>query len=202
VSDYTVISAVSNTLFNLLKAGITDSTLAGLTTVPIFMDSPKDLRDKGITKGVSVWLYRVTRNPDLTNQPPRRSTPDKLLRQPLPLDLYYLVTPIATDPEDLQTLLGRVAQIFNDNAILRGAVLQDVLHGSGKEIRLLMEMLTLDELTRVWHALIEPYQLSLSYVAQLVSIDSDHDPLTGAPVLTREMAYAQILGNDVQGGAL
>ena len=201
MSDYTVISAVSNTLFNLLKAGITDSTLAGLSTVPIFLDSPKDLRDQGITKGVSIWLYRVTRNPDLTNQPPRRIAPDKLLRLSLPVDLYYLVTPIATEPEDIQTLLGRVAQLFNDNAILRGAALTEVLHGSGKELRLVMEMLTLEELTRVWHALVEPYQLSLSYLVQMVTIDSDHDPITGAPVLTREMSYTQILGNDMQGGA-
>jgi hypothetical protein len=194
MNDITVLSAISQSLLELLKAGITASAEPQLTGVPVHLLSPKEMRESQNQKtGVSLWLYRIARNPDLLNAPPRRISATEVSHYPMPLDLHFLVTPLMQKPEDEQTLLGRVVQLFNDSAILRGAVLQGALAGSGQEFRLMLETLTLEELTRVWGALMESYQLSLSYMVQLVMVDSPRAAMQDSPVLVRETTVAQIL---------
>ena len=84
-------------------------------------------------------------------------------------------------------------QLFNDNSVLSGATLADSLAGSQEAFRVTLETLTLEELTRVWHSLAEPYDLSVSYEVQVVSIDSDLEAVQTPPVMVRQTGYAQIV---------
>jgi hypothetical protein len=192
VSDFTAIRGVSRTLQAILREHITDDGDPQLAGVTIDMESPKEMREANRT-GVSLWLYRVTRNEHILNQPPQRVARDQVLRHPLPINLYYLVTPFTDDPVDEQALLGRVLQTFNDHNIVRGSDLQDSLQGGVEELRIALEPLSLEELTRIWHALQEPYQLSVTYQIQMISIESAHQPLHAAPVERKETTYMQIL---------
>ena len=133
------------------------------------------------------------RDADLLNRPPERISPNQFRRSSLPVRLYYLVTPLVAKPEDRQTLLGRVLQLLNDHTQLLGADLQDSLVGSTDEFRVNLETLTLEELTRVWFSLSEPYDLSVSYEVQVVTIDSDGEPVEQPPVLVRTATYEQIV---------
>ena len=144
MSDFTVVRAVTETLFGILDAGITNSADPQIQGVPIDLRSPKEMREDHGAQGVSLWLYRITRNPDLLNQPPERISPTQYRRAALPVHLYYLVTPLVAQPESRQTLIGRVLQLFNDNAILRGAALADSLAGSQEAFRVTLETLTLE----------------------------------------------------------
>lgn len=193
MSDFTVIRAVTDTLKSILTTGITNSPDPQLSGVQIDLRSPKEMREDHNATGISVWLYRVTRDADLLNRPPERISPSQVRRASLPLRLYYLVTPLVTKPEDRQTLLGRVVQLFNDHSQLRGADLQDSLAGASDEFRVNLETLTLEELTRVWYSLSEPYDLSVSYEVQVVTIDSDLEAVEEPPVLTRTATYSQIV---------
>jgi hypothetical protein len=78
--------------------------------------------------------------------------------------------------------------------MLRGADLQDSLSGASDEFRVTLETLSLEELTRVWFSLSEPYDLSVSYEVQVLKIDSDLEDVEGASVLSRKIGYAQIVG--------
>jgi len=193
MSDYTVISAVSATLKELLKENITQSSDAELNGVEIYLLSPKEMQEAGHSVGISLWLYKVTRMAEMLNEPPERIGPSQVARVPLPVLLFYLVTPMTRDPETRHTLLGRVLQVFYDHAILRGADLQGVLKGTTEQLRLNLEALSLEELSLVWEALSEPYQLSVTYLVQVVKIDSDLEPVKSAPVIEREATYAEIL---------
>lgn len=186
MSDYTAIRAVSESLRLLLQDAIMEPG------VNVFLQSPQEMREDDNT-GVSVWLYRVTRNEHLLNQPPERTGPNTVRRRPLPVNLHYLITPLMTDPLDEQTLLGRILQLFNDAPVLRGGDLQDSLQGGDEEFRIFLETLTLEELTRVWGALQEPYQTSLSYLVQLVHIDSEIPAEATSPVINSQTTYSQIL---------
>jgi hypothetical protein len=192
MSDYTAIRAVTNTLRDLLVDNITNSADPGLAGVAIHLSSPREMREDNVT-GVSLWLYRVSRNAYTLNHPPERPAPNRLRHPALPMDLYYLVTPMTDAPADEQLLLGRVLQVFHDSGTLRGALLRDTLAGTDEQLRLTLEPLSLEELTRVWHALNEPYQLSSSYLVQLVEIDSDREAATVAPVVSRPIEVHQIL---------
>jgi hypothetical protein len=194
MSEFTAIRAVTQTLKEILEAHITNSTEPELNGVPIDLRSPREMRGNGQPSlGISLWLYQVSRNADLLNHPPQRPAPDRILRHALPIDLYYLVTPLASEPADEQALMGKVLQVFNDHPNLRGSDLKDSLQNTQTELRLILEAPTLEELTRVWHALQEPYQLSVTYLVQVLSIHSDLEPVQSSPVAVRETEYDQIL---------
>jgi hypothetical protein len=194
MSDYPVISAVSATLKQLLTVNITQSSDSQIKNVPIELLSPRELEDKKESLAVSVWLYRVARMSDLLNEPPQRVAPNLIAATPLPLLLYYLVTPIAGDPTTRHALLGKAMQVLNDHSIVRGADLQGILQGTTEQLRVALEALSLEDLSLVWDALSEPYQLSVSYVVQPVTIDSALEPLMVAPVIEKRSKYLQIVG--------
>ena len=194
MSDYSVLSAVSNTLRQLLTKNITLARDVQLN-VPIQLSSPIEMQNLGQVPGISLWLYKVSRMAEMLNDPPERKQSNMIARMPLPVLLYYLVTPMAADPVTRQTLLGRVLQVFNDHSILSGADLQGVLQNTTEQLRVNLEALTLEELSRVWQALGEPYQLSVTYLVQVAKIDSDLELVKSPPVLEKETTYTQILSN-------
>lgn len=193
MSDYPVISAVSQTLKTLMTTKITQSSDSQIKNVPIELLSPKEMEDANETLGVSVWLYRVSRMADVLNDPPQRISSTQYVRTPLPIQLYYLVTPIAVDPLTRHALLGKVLQVMNDHSILRGADLQGILQGATDQLRVVLETVSLEDISLVWDALSEPYQLSVSYVVQVISIDSAEQPVQTTPVLEKDAQYAQII---------
>ena len=193
MSDYSVISAVSQTLLTLLTTNITNSTDSQIKNVPIDLQSPTEVEGAHGTPSVSVWLYRVSRMGDMLNEPPLRISATQIVNTPLPILLYYLITPVAEDPLTRHALMGKVLQVMNDHAILRGADLQGILMGTTDQLRVVLETLTLEELSLVWDALSEPYQLSVSYMIQLASIDSAMQPVKTSRVLERNSVYSQIL---------
>ena len=193
MSDYTVIGALSGTLKELLRHNITQSPDPALNGVEIHLLSPKEMQEVGHTTGISLWLYKVSRLADMVNEPPERISATQIARTPLPIVLFYLITPFATHPETRHVLLGRVLQVMNDHAILRGADLEGSLKGSHEQYRLNLEALTLEELSLVWEALSEPYQLSVTYLVQVARIDSDAEPVKTMPVIVKQTTYSQIV---------
>jgi hypothetical protein len=117
MSEFTAIRAVTRTLQTLLQQHITDSPDPQLQGVPISLSSLKELRDAATPpnppNGISLWRYCIARNADLLNQLPER-VDDQTVRQPLPVDLYYLVAPITANRENEQVLLGRVLQLDHE----------------------------------------------------------------------------------------
>jgi hypothetical protein len=193
MSDYTVLGALSATLKELLKQNITLSPDPALSGVEIHLLSPKEMQEAGHATGISLWLYKVSRMAEMVNEPPERISANQIARTPLPILLFYLVTPFAPHPETRHVLLGRVLQVMNDHAILRGADLTGSLKGTTDQYRLNLETLSLEELSLVWEALSEPYQLSVTYMVQVARIDSDAEPIKSMPVVMRQATYAQIL---------
>jgi len=192
MSDYSVLSAVSSSLLAMLTNNITNALTVPLN-VPVQLFSPPEMNKVGQVPGISLWLYKVSRMAEMLNEPPERRSATQTARTPLPVLMHYLVTPMATDPLTCQTLLGRVLQVFNDHAILRGADLQGVLQNTTEQLRVNLEALTLEELSLVWEALGEPYQLSVTYLVQVAKIDSDLELVKSSPVFEKETTYSQIL---------
>ena len=118
----------------------------------------------------------------------------------LPVRLHYLITPFvragqANSAELEQRILGKVMQTFHDHARLRGADLQGDLAGATQEFQVALETLALEDIARIWNALHQPYQLSVSYEVAIVYIDSEivgsiapvqiAEPITGVIVEER-----------------
>ena len=194
MADFAAIGAVSSSLKTMLEQAITLSMEPQLAGTPIDLRSPKELRIAGLTPVVSLWLYRITRNDDLINLPALRLPPRQILPRPFPVNLHYLITPMTAQPIDSHRLLGRVLQIMHDNAILAGAFLDPSLVAGGvDQLRIHFEPHSLEELTRVWYALHEHYDLSCSYIVEYLPIASQREPVDAPPVLVAKADYAEIL---------
>jgi hypothetical protein len=172
-------------------------------TMLVSLLTPEELGATG-QQGLSLWLYRVERDEQTLNRPPKRVGLNRLQRSPLPLRLHYLVTPVvdnsshADSPELEQNILGVVLQFFHDSTIFRGADLQSDLAGSSVELRVRLETLDLEQMTRVWDALERSYQLSISYEVSVVPIESARQVADASPV---DVAIGEVGAMRAQEGA-
>lgn len=186
---YRVVVATTQTLIALLDSHLAADPLlapdfnAGAGgDMRVWPRTPQEMGQFG-SRGISVWLYQICRDPDQLNHPPPRPAEDRVRRHPLPLRLHYLITPVvqareeaANDPGMEQLLIGKVLQTFHDHARLTGSLLQGDLIGTGATLTARLEALNLEEITRVWDALQSPYQLCLSYEVTVALVASDTQP--------------------------
>lgn len=151
----------------------------------VTLNSPEEMNEKP-AEGISIWLYRVVRDEQRLNDPPVRLNANEIQLPALPVKLHYLVTPVTSerfgDPETEQIMLGKVLQVFHSHPVLRGTDLQAEFSGSDVELKIRLEPLQLDEITRVWEALEGSYQLSVSYEVSVIQIAPDLEPERVTPV--------------------
>ena len=128
---------------------------------------------------LSVYLYHVEPDPQLRNQPQLADGPDRLLRAPLALRCYFLITPLTDEEPTNHLILGRVMQALHDTPFIgevAGAPIGDSFGGGSPELRLSIEPMTLEELSRVWYAMGRDYRLSVAYMMRTVIVDTALDP--------------------------
>jgi hypothetical protein len=134
---------------------------------------------------VTIFLYEIAEDPTVRNLPMSRETVggvEVLRRPPLPMVLRYLITAWVQDPATQHTILGRVAQVLTDHAIVSGVDLQGSLQANNEALRLRLLALEMEDRTRVWHAVQKPYRLSLYCEVRVVRVQSDE--VKGAPPVT------------------
>ena len=102
------------------------------------------------------------------------------------LNLFFLVTPFAPSGEADHLLLGKTMQVLYDNANI---FLEDVASEVFEELRVIFCRLSLEELTRIWESLREPYRLSVCYLIRVTRIDSRRTPTSGL-VLERTAGFS------------
>jgi hypothetical protein len=191
---FTALRAASLTLKTVLERSMRADPDLALVFDPVMVGSAvvslstPDEMPKAGEAGLSVWLYRLVRDEQTLNRPPTRPAPGRIRRQPLPVRLHYLLTPIVTAdagmpaPETEQLILGRVLQTLHDKPLLHGADLGGSFEGTTVDLAVRLETLSLEEITRIWDSLERSYQLSLSYEVSVVEIDSLRETELGPPV--------------------
>lgn len=192
---FQALNATSTTLVDYLQTSIDADPFFGTPGHPwrdrnmrVKPQTPSEMTESNTDEGVSFWLYRVVRDEERLNDPPRRVSPTQLRPPPLPVRLHYLVTPITNrvnegDPDTEQYALGKVMQLLYSKPRFRGADLRGQFAGTDVEFFIRLESLTLDEITRVWEGLNGEYQLSVSYEVSFVDIDAALEPESHTPVL-------------------
>jgi hypothetical protein len=201
-----VVSRVSEFLRHTLWLGLSaDSVTSQLVTNEqnIVLANPGQVAlPQGVLRQMSLWLYQVSPNEHLRNQPfVRRTTPgppvndDVQFYPPLALNLFYLLTPSiqdaggASDQLADQQVLGRVMQVLHDQSILHMPSLQTP--ETAHELHVSLAPRTIDELAQVWEAMQQPYRLSVCYEVRAVRVDSERQ-LAGGRVVQRQTDFAQV----------
>lgn len=168
-SDYSVIERVSRALVTLLTDGLQGISVDELAGLNVELLSPADL--SGGNVHLTVYLYRITRNGDVSNRNPSIEADGTVTQPPLALDLCYLLTvpPTSTEPDSDDTyeqhrVLGRAIQVLQDNPVLSGAQ-------AGEDVRITMNTQAMDEVLDVWNTFVDtPYQPSVSYLVSPVLV--------------------------------
>jgi hypothetical protein len=171
-----VIAEVSETLISAL-----DAALRSLFPIQPPQVSLHDLQGNIPTNPglLAVFLYEVTEDASTRNRPMQRVVAPGgtvLRKPPMTLILRYLIVPFAGDRMTEQRMLGQAMRTLYDNAIfsgpdLRGSPAPAGLVGSSDILATTLDPLTLEERTRVWHAVQRPYRLSISYQIRVANID-------------------------------
>src|SRR5215472_1080487 len=191
---FTHLQGASLTLQNVLQRSFrADPSLAQMFdpsqggNAVVSLATPDGMESAGDV-GLSMWLYRLVRDEQTLNRPPRRISATLTRRQPLPVRAHYLMTPIITGnanlpaPEAEQLIIGRVLQTFHDEPLISGPDLAGSYQGSSVELAVRLETLGLDETSRIWEGLEHSYQLSISYEVAIVVIGSARQPMDAPPV--------------------
>ena len=197
MSSYAVVAAVSEALRRLLWESLEpEPVLKGIvgSESAIALKNPTETaRDS--SNRLSLWLYQITENEFTKNQPLETTARSDTRRfPPLTLNLHYLLTPFAPTSEADHLVLGRAMQVFYDNAIV---FLRDIPNEITEELRIVLCRMTLEELTRIWEALREPYRLSLCYLVRITHVDSVRT-VRGARVIERIAGFGHEAGEPVE----
>jgi hypothetical protein len=179
MSDYTVVSAVSETLktfvWSMVKHESEISFMIGNDEENVCLDPPFLLLgddNRPENSCLSIYLYRILENGDMKNRPLERQINGLLEYPPLALNLYYLITPLTGSVENDQRLLTKTMQIFYDHAILVGSELEPPLQDNMEELRIALDPLSIEDITRIWSGFLRPYYLSVSYEVKVIYVDS------------------------------
>ena len=193
MATYHAIAALSQAILGLLEQAAPKPEFAG-TQFALYLASnfqnPMD-------EGVSLYLYRVGTS-SRRNLPPRLGPNGERYHPPLPIDLHYLLTTWAKTPEKQQRLLGWCIRELGDMPILPSGLLNhygpepDTFHAD-ETVELVFEPLSLQEMANLWEPLKPHLQVSATYVARMVTIESTLQ-VAGAGVLqTREFDFMKVV---------
>ncbi len=170
MSTSTAIGLVSETLRNLLLGEMSLSP-----AVPVTVLAPDE---SGGERRLNLFLYKVQENAALKNIDWQVNPvePGRLVPPPLSMNLFYLMTAYATnDPQTgnstAHAILGDAMRVFYENAIVPQDYLLEGIREARERIKIMMNTLDLEELSRVWSTFTQPFRLSVLYEVSVVQLD-------------------------------
>ena len=201
MSNYLAPATVTAALKIALENALTTDALGFNHSVDI--GRPDDIDDNGNQAGVNIYLYQVTpntawRNADL----PTRNGRGALVQRPrVALDLHYLLT-FFGDESALQDqrLLGSVIATLHEQPLLTQAMIEAAMADTDfstflnnsdlaneiEQVKFSPISFNLEELSKLWSVFFQTaYRLSVAYVASLVFIERQPEPVSALPVQIR-----------------
>jgi Pvc16 N-terminal domain len=197
VSNATAIAAVTLTLQTILGDGVrADSNLSD-TTVTVL--PPDKARGSINANQLNLFLYQLLpdaawRNMDIPTQVSSGETGNP----PLPLTMHYMLTAFGRDNDTgvpfSHYLLGQAMRVLFDHTLLgqdeiRNATAASLpnsdLHRQFERVRITLQPLSLEEISKLWTGLATQYRLSVVYEVSVALIESTRSSRTPLPVLTR-----------------
>ncbi len=175
------IGEVTVAIRNLLKQGLGND-------YEVSLYSPWE--NFGDDKGVNLFLYKVKENAQWKNMdwPGDRKNPKGIPKSPLSLELFYLLTPYAkketpptADEASALRVLGAAMQILHENPVLNdvhnsffdadnNAHFSESLRDSYEKIKISLNPIDMEEMSKIWSMGEVAYRLSVSYRVSLVQI--------------------------------
>ena len=173
MADYPIIADVSAYIVKTLREKMCPEPIPSPNNIEI--SSPAD---QDVDYIVGLYLYDIREEGNVTQPNFMQKGRVQLQKPPRPYGLYYMVfingsSQMGLKAPDIQKIMGRVAQIVNDNSSVLPNQLQTWLDTQEPPIVLSQAKISLEEKVRVWQAINKPYQISLFYKAAPVFLSSE-----------------------------
>lgn len=173
MADYTIIADVSAYIVKTLREKMCPEPVPSPNNIEISSPASQD-----VDYIVGLYLYEIKEESQIARPPVVNRGKIQLLQPPRPYSLYYMVfinggSQMGLKAPDIQKIIGRVAQIVNDNSSVYPQELQPWLDASEPPIVLSQAKIALEEKVRVWQAINKPYEISLFYKAAPVFLSSE-----------------------------
>lgn len=178
MADFTAIASVSKSLERYLSACFTDpqvpAPVPGSTTRAILARTEDFSNGNGgiiAPPCLSIFLYRIDYNKTMRAAWSGVGSVDGFGH--LPVDLHYMMTPWATDPELEHRIIGRTLQALETTPILSGPLLTPAGGWAPTDaVQILLEDVPTEWVMRTFDSLPTDFKLSIPYVARITRIDS------------------------------
>lgn len=209
------VASVSFVLVDLLNNGLIDrdvSASTGDVAVTALAPDQVEAQQNGKSQ-LNLFLYNVTQNEAWrnVNLPVLDGAGDRINNSPLALDLYYLLTAYGVEQYHAEILLGYGMQLLHENPVLpRDAIrrslaapTQVVAGGSLptamlnlftsdladqiEQIKIRPQVLTTEEISRLWTAFQAKYRPTAAYQISVVLIESQLSTKRALPVQKRSV---------------
>ena len=172
MADYSIISDVSAYIVKTLRDKMCPEPIPSPNNIEISSPASQD-----VDYIVGLYLYDIREDVEVTQPNYIRHGRVQLQKAPRPYALYYMVFingggQMGLKDPDVQKIIGKVAQIVNDNNAVNPGSLQSWLTTEEPPIVLSQARISLEEKVRVWQAINKPYQVSLFYRAAPVLLSS------------------------------
>jgi hypothetical protein len=170
---------------------------ADFGTLNVDIYQAKDI-EKGLAgDGFAILLWRVAVNTQRRARGPRTDIYGRRFKPSLPLDVSFLVIPVANSTERQLRMLGWVMRALDDAATLTASQLNDYLteddiFSVDEDVDLVCDPLTIVDQLSMWDR-IRKHPLFANYLVRMVLIDSSQDLDDSGIVLERgfEAGFAE-----------
>jgi len=192
LATYHAIAAAGQAILGLLADARPKPEFAG---AEFELYQPSNFQ-KPMSEGISLFLYRVNVNLGQRNQSSRPRADGQRPLRPLPLDLHYMLTPWAATAARQQRLLGWAMRTLEDAPILDAGYLNHYGPEPGifldsETLELTHDPISLQDMVNIWDVFKPNQQLSVTYLARMVSIESQLGTPDFEPVQTRVFEIGQ-----------
>ena len=209
MSSPLAIAAVTAVLQKFLQNSVAKYGLDGILNGTVKVSTePPDRIDNGAASPdrINLFLFQATENQGWRNNelPTRAPNGDRITNPPLALDLSYLLTAYGSADFHAEALLGYAMSVFHEMPVLtrdaiRAAIpvpppgtLPNALTNANladqiEQIKIIPQVMSVEEMSKIWSALLTQYRPTAVYKASVVLIESEKSVGRTFPVLTRKL---------------
>lgn len=143
-------------------------------------------------EGFYFCLWRVGIGGTPRRLPPRRDRDGQVFKPSLPLDLYFLLLPVASSADKQALMLGWALRFMNELPALSGETINRYTKGeptvfdATESVELIADPLATADYLALWDRVKTGFQAGMTYVARMVLIDSEQPESQGRLVTERE----------------
>lgn len=208
MSSPLAVAAVTAVLKSFLENSVIEHDLAAVLggAVTVSAESPDRIDLTAATDRINLFLFQATENQGWRNYdlPSCSRNGDRISNPPLALDLSYLVTAYGFGDFHAEVLLGHAMFVLHEMPVftrdaIRAAIplpppstlpngLTDAdLADQIEQIRITPQMMSVDEMSKIWAALQSQYRPTAVYKVSVVLIESAKSVRPTLPVRARNI---------------